>query len=775
MRQHLPRLDSDSLRHLSKGWDPMSWSPRAVLRRCRVWAAATRPRRITVRLLISLLILLAIWPLSGGAAVGRADTITGGRSTSAIDGLAWTDIRDSSGIPLSDYLFATDGGSIFHPRDAVLATILGLLFTVFMVIVISAIWLTGFVVSFRWLDWLSTPLNALADGLRDQIATPIVLAAAASIGAFFVAWFVVRGYHAKAVLQVVVMLVVAVAGVGFLAHPLAAVLSPNGLLAQGRDVGISVAAGLNGDSNPDSRSIVADLNSTLADNFARHPLQLWNFGHVIDDSPRCRTAWSSGILAGSESQVAHGMRDCGDAYAHAKIMNPSPGQVGTGLTLLIFGTILLLFMSYLSIKILLAALSSVFHAILTVFGFAAGGFIYGPTQAFLVRNLAGMVGDAGALVVYTTYLGCYTLVLDHVFRSAPDSGMAAIFVGGVVLIAGFVLLRRLDLSLLGGQSRTAEKIRAALEGRPAPAGGPSTGIGESSLRYSLSPGHAMGTALRGIAEFNANPVASFMFGRSSPLTYYSKHMQEMNYLNYELLRGNVPQRAAGSWMARLTLGKNAHDAAARAAVDDFDGTNARAAAAAMTTILSLGADRADAMGALAVARFPRESRRWAAEAHARTMQSAEDNPMEYGPLKRVAAALDLAENSRQYGVAERNAHNAQFAESAALFYRLSPRPMRNRSDADWETNPLVWDTVRRNYATYDEFQNVVTPNRFAQADEDTRRYIAYRLSRDLSATGEQYYRTPDDQNIREQAIQRKNRAAYVDLRLAGSNIGPWTN
>ncbi|WP_329412105.1 hypothetical protein OG563_06520 [Nocardia vinacea] len=571
------------------------------------------------------------------------------------------------------------------------------------------------------------------------------------------------------------MLVVAVAGVGFLAHPLAAVLSPNGLLAQGRDIGISVAAGLNGDSNPDPRSIVAELNSTLADNFARHPLQLWNFGHVIDDSPRCRAAWSSGILAGSESQVTRGMRDCGDAYAHAKIMNPSPGQVGTGLTLLIFGTILLLFMSYLSIKIFLAALSSIFHAILTIFGFAAGGFIYGPTQAFLVRNLADMVGDAGALVVYTTYLGCYTLVLDRVFRSAPDSGMAAIFVGGVVLIAGFVLLRRLDLALLGGQSRTAEKIRAVLEGRPVPAGGQSTGMGEASLRYSLSPGHAMGTAMRGIAEFNANPVASFMFGRPSPLTYYSGRMQEMNYLNYQLLRGNVPPRAAGSWMARLTLGKNAHDAAARSAAEDFGGTNARAASAAMTTILSLGADRADAIGALAVARFPNEIRRWAAEAHARTMQSAEDNPMEYGPLKRVAAALDMAENSRQYGGVERNAHNAQFAESAALFHRLSPRPMRNRSDADWETDPLVRDTVRRNYATFDDFQRVVTPERFTQADEDTRRYIGYRLSRDLAETGEQYYRNPDDQNLRREAMRQKNRAVYVDLQLAGTNIGPWTS
>ncbi|MFI5541957.1 hypothetical protein ACIA5H_36895 [Nocardia sp. NPDC051900] len=148
MRQFLPIFDPDARVRLSKVWDPMCWSSRAVLRRGRIWVIATHPGRIAVRLIISLIILLVILPLSGGAAVGRTDTIAGGRSTSAIDGVAWTDVRDSSGITLSDYLFATEGG-ILNPRGAALATMLDLLFAVFMV---TAIWLTGFAVSFRWLD-----------------------------------------------------------------------------------------------------------------------------------------------------------------------------------------------------------------------------------------------------------------------------------------------------------------------------------------------------------------------------------------------------------------------------------------------------------------------------------------------------------------------------------------------------------------------------------------------------------------------------------------------
>ncbi len=757
-------------------WDT-DWSLRALLGRGRAWARVSRRRHTTVRILTTLLVLLAAWTLSGGAAAGQTDTVAYARSTSTIDGLAWTGIKDSYGVPLSNYIFATETG-VLDPKEAAVAIVLGLLFAIFMVIVISGIWLTGFVASFGWLAWLEKPFTAVADGLTGAIATPLVLTLSVTIGAFFVAWFVVRGHPAKAVVQVVAMLVVAVVGAAYLAHPLAAVFSSDGLLSQGRDVGIAVAAGLNGNSTPDPQSIVAEFNGTLADNFARRPVQVWNLGHVVDDSPRCRAAWSSAVLAAKESQLAEGMRQCGDTLAHDRIQNPSIGQIGTGLVLLICGTILLLFLVYLSIKIFLAAVSAIFHGTAAIVGFAAGGFIYGPSQAFLVRNLVGMVGDAGSMVVLFVFEGGYVLVLGSVFRAAPGSGLAVIFVGGIVLVAGFVLLHRLDLNLIGGQSRIAEKIRAVLEGRPAPAGGASTGMGEATIRQSLSPGHAIGTAVRFAADFNGNPVASWMFGRPNPLTYYSRRMQEMNYLNYELLRGNVPPRTAGSWMARLTLGKNAHDAAARAAVTDFDGVNARAAAAAMTTILTLGGDRADAMGALAVARFPPAMRRWAAEAHARTMKSADENPVQYGPLAQAAAALDLAESTRGWGGAvEQAAHNAQFAESAVMFHRLTPRPLG--STRGFERDPFA-SKAMADYNTYQDFLNAFggtkesAAREWAAQSEDKRRYIGYTLAERLASKAQQYERTPNDTLLAE-AMDLKNKATYIDLALSGTNIGPWTN
>ncbi|WP_433204796.1 hypothetical protein ACQP1G_16695 [Nocardia sp. CA-107356] len=741
-----------------------------------MWANATRRRRTVVRLLTIGQVLLVIWTVLSGVAAARVGTVASSGNMSAIDGLGWTSVKDSSGIPLSDYLFATNDGSVLDPEDAGLSLVLGLEFTVFMVVVISAIWLIDEAVSFRWLDGLDKALTAVADSLTHQIATPIMLIVSSTIGTFFVAWFVVRGYHAKAALQVVAMLTVAVLGATYLARPLADVLSPHGLLAQGRDVGISVAAGLNGDASPDADSIVTSLNATLGDNFARHPLQVWNFGHVVDDSSNCRTAWSSGVLAGSKSRVARGLNDCGDTYASAKIENPSMGQIGTGLVLLIFGTILLLFAAYLAIKIFLAALSSIYHAILAIFGFAAGGFIYGPTQTFLIRNLVDIVGDALSMVAYTVYLGVYVLVLGDMFRAASGSGMSVIFVGGMVMIAGFALLRRLDLSLIGGQSRVAEQIRATLAGKPAAAGGAATGMDTASLRYTLSPGHLAATTMRWTGDLNAinaSPVTSWIFRRPTPLTYFSKQMQDMNYLNYELLLGRVPPRAAGSWMSRLTLAKNAHDAAARDATDEFGGRNAWAAAAGIRHVLDLGGDRADANGALRNARFSHELINYAIEANSRVNRTSDENPLQYDPLAKVAAALELVDNARNLpNAVERSAYIGQFADAARMFYRLAPRPM-NRS-APHQMHSFYRKVAANWDKSQEDFRNAVPINEWASAPTEVRRYIGSRLAEELKTAAGDYYRTPSDALLAN-AMRWKDRAAKIDLILSNTNVGPWTN
>ncbi|MQY31208.1 hypothetical protein [Nocardia aurantia] len=778
MSSHVREPRFEYLSSNSTDWYAQLRSPRVLLRRYRDWLGATRARRVVARVLAAPLVLVALWLIGGSIANANNGTLSGG-SMSAIDGLSWTDVRDTSDVPLSSYLFATDSGSLLHPGTTALALVLGVEFTIFMVVVISAVWMTGYVLSFRWLDWLGKPLTAIGDGLTHQIATPIVLAVSATAGAFLVGWFVLRGYHAKAALQVAAMLAVAVLGATYLAHPLADVLSSDGLLAHGRDVGITIAAGVTGQDSPHPGEIVAGLQGSLSDNFARHPLQVWNFGHVVDDRPGCRAAWSAGVRAGSQTQIANGMSGCGDAYAHAKIDNPSFGQIGTGLVLIVFATILLLFLAYLAIKVFLAALSSVYHGILAVFGFAAGGFVYGPTQVFLIRNLVDLFADAVAMVVYTVFLGVYALLLDALFRSAPGSGMAVIFVGAMVLIAGFALFRRLDLSMVGGQVRVVEQIRAALAGRPAAAGAASPAeMSAASLRYSLSPGHLAGRAMAGFNELgaiNANPVTSWAFRRPNPLAFYSKQMQHMNELNYRLLLGEIPPEAAGGWMARLTAGKNAHDGAARHAVEMFGGHNSRAAAAAVTNVLELGGDGADAQGALLAAGFSPRMAEHAVRVHRHMLDEAKTSDVTYEPLGEAAAALRLASRTREYSPDRRGAYTAQAAEAASLFERAATRPLwDDEHDVDRAFVARALHLVD-GHADLQEIQRRIPVDQWRSVTDDTRRKVGVEIAQRLKEATDRFHSDPTDAN-HVAAMEIARSAMRVDRLLTTdqASLNLWT-
>ena len=106
------------------------------------------------------------------------------------------------------------------------------------------------------------------------------------------------------------MLLVAIIGPLYLSHPLADALSSDGLLAQGRNVGISVAAGLNGDSTVDPAQEVVTLQREMTDIFGRATLQEWNLGKRIDNEPGCKDYWTQGERDGSESEVISGMKAC---------------------------------------------------------------------------------------------------------------------------------------------------------------------------------------------------------------------------------------------------------------------------------------------------------------------------------------------------------------------------------------------------------------------------------------------------------------------------------
>lgn len=591
--------------------DPVQWRMLMAMRRWRDRLLATRPRRWAIRILFGFFALFVVPALLG--AVATADTGARTAGSSVGSALGWTHVADSSGVPLSNYMFATDHGSVLHPGNSALSLVLGLEFAGWKILVTTAIWLIGYALSFEWLNIFSKVLTGVAENLTGQIATPMMLLTAAAIGAFFVAWFVTRGFYAKATMQVVTMVGVAVIGPVFLAEPLADVLSSHGLLAEGRDLGITVAAGLNGNNNVDPSRTVATMQGTLTDNFARRPLQVWNFGHIVDDQAACKSAWSVGTSAGSEDRVKSGIGSCGDRVAKESIDNPNFEQIATGLLLLLAGMVLLAFGAVLAIKVIRAALDTIYHGLMSIFGFAAGGFVYGPTQTFLVRNMVDGVIAAARMTAFTIFLGVYVLILGDLFRLAGDQVMVVFIVGAIVMIIAILQLRKLSASLDKGNEWVANRFALAIQGSGAGRGsgsssGTALGMGAVGAKHAM-PAASMLAALGAVSTVSNSPATEWLWGRTrSPLRPFARteRAAQLGQWGFWSAAGMGGPRGsyAQAYVHRPVFARAAREAAIAAPGGGIN--TVRGAAAALQGLDDIGGKITDAPAALLAAGFTDE-------------------------------------------------------------------------------------------------------------------------------------------------------------------------
>ncbi|MEV6326074.1 hypothetical protein AB0M45_33655 [Nocardia sp. NPDC051787] len=712
---------------------------------------------------------LFVFPCVLGA-VATAQYQAASAGTSEIDGLSWMNIRDSSGVPLSSYTFATDRGGPLNPGATILWAILGLEFIGYLAIVTSAIWLIGYALSFRWMDWFTAALRGVADALTGQIATPIMLVTAATIGAFFVAWFIARGYHAKAAIQVVTMVGVAILGPVFLADPLSEVLSSHGLMAQGRDLGISVAAGLNGNSSPNPAQLLATMQHDLADNFARRPVQVWNFGHVVDENPSCGAAWTAGMRAGDDDRVKNGMKVCGDAAAYAKAGDPSMGQVGTGLLLLVCGGILLVFAVFLSVKVMKAAMDAIYHCFMTIFGFAAGGFVYGPTQTFLVRNIVDGFIAAARMVVFTIFLGVYVLFLGNLFQQGRGQVMAVIIIAGAVEAIAISQLRRLDVSLSRGNDWVANRFASAIQGPPRPGGGggggTALGMGGTQAGGAMRGGGLM-SGLAALNTINMSPAAAWLLAATpnplNPLSRRKKRKELDQIATSPMLRQmhEYNDAARANWRFKAAGRLRGIDGGIRSALgvaNVLDGLGDSKVPDAMIAPILLAMNAADqqvvdAQRALAVQKA-----------------SMSQNPFGFAPLQKAVAAARAVES--HVGIDAHPAFAAQAVVAADNFVRHSIAPMNQVSDNHSFVRRLFDTSGPGGSALVDDehrLRNEISADDWRNAGRDVRQHIGRRLALEHQAAANAYFQ--DQSDINRQALMRSTRR-ISNLDVLDPNAGP---
>lgn len=723
-----------------------------------IWAGPRRRRLVRGLLLVA---ILTVFP-GGLGAVAMAQDGAGGAPPSRMDGVAWMNIRDSAGVQLADYTFVGARGDLLDPGATMVWTLIGLEFVGYLVIVTTAIWFVGYALSFAWLDLFADALQGVADAFADRLATPAVLITAASIGAFLVAWFIVRGFHSRAVVQILTMLVVAVLGPLFLAAPLAGALGSDGLPARGRDLGMAVAAGLNGADSRNPDLVLSTLQRDMADNFARRPVQVWNFGHIVDDRPACAAAWSAGMTAGDPERTRRELGSCGDTAAVTSA-HPRAGQIGTGLVLLASAAVLLLFAVVLSLRLMRAALDAIYQAFMAVFGFAAGGFVYGPTQSFLVRNLVNSGIAAARMCAYTVFVGIYLLLLGNIFRQAHGRVVAVIVIAAVVEIVAISQMGRLSKSLTRGSAWAANRFALAVQGAPAGSGGTALGMGGAAGGKASAGGSGMG-AIASLAALNtvdASPLTAWLLGRTvnplSPLAVGRMRNERANIASAASRLESHRWRAMGRQNWRLLARR---EAAEWGGIDTELGLN--------RALKYLDNNRVPAESLPAVLHDAGASHE-RIHRHMQARQTRNDtrshNPYGFPPLQKAVAAGNAVLNHA--GTDAETAFAAQAVSDADSLARhtLAPTPGAQLDHSFIARVQQHWDSDRALRANID-------PAEWNRVGRDTRTAIAHQLATEHLATARAYADAPTAAHRGELAASLK-RLSNLDHALPDFGLDPW--
>ncbi|WP_433733126.1 hypothetical protein ACQP0C_12765 [Nocardia sp. CA-129566] len=636
-----------------ESWDPVRWQPTVLAHRCWLWITATRRRRWIFWGLVAFFVLV-VMPVALGAVAGaQTDTDTARSGGNSV--LGATDMRDSYGVPVWQYTYVTRDESIWHPMTTVWGAVLGFMCALFLLVVVLPIWAFDSAIDLSWLDWIRAPLSGAAGSLTAQIATTAMFFFFVTLGSLIVAYFVARGFFAKASFQVATLLILASLSALFLRDPLEEVFSPHGMMAQGRDVGLSVAAGLNGDNHANPSAVAETMQENMVDNFVRHPLQVWNFGHIVDQRPGCANAWSSGILAGSDSQVKKGLKACNDSAAASAADNPGMGQVGAGLVLLflmLFG--IMPFFGYMAIKIVWSGLDSIYWGFMGLFGFAAGGYVYGPTQTFTIRSVVHGFFSFFRMAAEIIFVSVVALIENEMLKQAKGRETAVLFITAVVMIVAFLQAKRFTANLDRGNEWIANRFALAVQNGGSRAGGGSGGGGTALGMGQFGAGHKMSgmgmLALMGGASTIANsPLTEWMMmglpGSFHPQSRMKKAMAKAQGGVWvdEGRFGGARGWYAMSYMNREFFSRTAaEEAEAYGGLDTYFGN----AGAAYGVIRRNGGSSGDAFGAMLGAGAQDERMaRISANSVETIRNAAAATPLRDADLSFVAAAVHQVENS----------------------------------------------------------------------------------------------------------------------------------
>lgn len=416
--------------------------------------------RIFYGLLIWQLAGIFLLVIAGPALADPAGAQPGGEKPNPADTsmFGWIDVKDSSDIPVSQYFIAVDQGNAFSVIPGVnndkkaniaLAPILELEYGLIKITCQIALWIIGYGLSFKWMNFIARPFQKLGEATESLTNSTALLVLALTLAGGVAAFSVVRGRHSKAAYQVGSALVITALMGSIFAQPVAQLLGENGYLSKARDVGISISSGITdgtGVSPAGSEASINKLQTSLADGFLRTPTQLLNFNANVDKNG-CKGVWNTGIRNGDRDKLKDNIEKCGASGKKMKYAadHLTGDRLASAAAIEFLAGILLLFGCFLIGKIVLTTVIALTNAILLpvvgTLGVVAGGL-----QGMAFKCLCNIGLALIKLPLTVVYAGAYASLLGSMLK-VDGNPVQILLLATVLLVIAIVAFRRIDAGL----------------------------------------------------------------------------------------------------------------------------------------------------------------------------------------------------------------------------------------------------------------------------------------------------------------------------------------
>jgi hypothetical protein len=441
--------------------------------------------------------------------------------------LNWTGLHDNSGVPIGDFYLSlaslrdqiTQAGPdasmldpstwlpwMMHGMEAMFmsltaANILTGEVSVFVGIIAVSLWVMRLTISTYWLTVFGEIAKAVTTAVISVTTRWGLVAITVPLGVFVGVLAIRRGEHGRGWTMIMAAIMMPALAVTVFSDPAGMMYGPNGLLAFGRRVAFSTAqaATHNGAiSGGGFTGQVGTLTASLITHVVREPLEVFNFGHVVDKVGACGAQYSQALLQGASDGPIKAMARCGDVAALHYAQNLDATNVFVGLLLMGSAVLFGWFMISSGASVFMVSVKAIYTTAKLLPSVFVGG-ISGPAQEHAKATVWRYFKHPLEVMVFIVFVSVMGLAIEMLIsRPLPAE------LGGTNPFA--------HILIMGGASMTAlyllRHIKADLEGRP-----PGRGLfgRASDVALGLSMHAALGGA--GSAALGGARGLRGMFGR----------------------------------------------------------------------------------------------------------------------------------------------------------------------------------------------------------------------------------------------------------------------